>query len=213
MMLPPWFIFGRSRIQVCFLHLGDLFAFIVLSQSLIAPFSNIGHLWAGLQRSLAAVMRIHEFFQIAKDRAIKQEVEQVPVNVEFRNVSFSYGDDKKALDSVNITIKSGQRIAVIGESGSGKSTLMKHLLGLYPVTEGEIWLLPENREGMKLEGINSYVSYVPQDDFLFDDTIYQNIQYGETDATEEQVYKAAVAANADHFISELPNQYQFQVGE
>jgi len=61
-----------------------------LSQSLIAPFSNIGHLWAGLQRSLAAVMRIHEFFQIAKDRAIKQEVEQVPVNVEFRNVSFSY---------------------------------------------------------------------------------------------------------------------------
>jgi len=158
-------------------------------------------------------MRIHEFFQIAKDRTIKQEVEQVPVNVEFRNVSFSYGDDKKALDSVNITIKSGQRIAVIGESGSGKSTLMKHLLGLYPVTEGEIWLLPENREGMKLEGINSYVSYVPQDDFLFDDTIYQNIQYGETDATEEQVYKAAVAANADHFISELPNQYQFQVGE
>jgi len=83
-------------------------------------------------------MRIHEFFQIAKDRAIKQEVEQVPVNVEFRNVSFSYGDDKKALDSVNITIKSGQRIAVIGESGSGKSTLMKLLLGLYPVTEGEI---------------------------------------------------------------------------
>ena len=57
---------------------------------------------------------------------------------------------------------------------------MKLLLGLYPVTEGEIWLLPENREGMKLEGINPYVSYVPQDDFLFDDTIYQNIQYGET---------------------------------
>ncbi|RXZ82787.1 ABC transporter ATP-binding protein [Paenibacillaceae bacterium] len=196
------------------LRVGDLFAFIVLSQSLITPFSNMGHLWSNLQRSLAAVVRIYDFLNITKDRfVIKNKVEQVPVAIEFKNVSFSYNDSKKVLIDVNLKIKPGERVAIIGESGSGKSTLLKVLLGLYHPTEGEVWLYPENKEATMVEGINPYTSYVPQDYFLFDDSIYQNIQYGELNATNDQIQYAANMANAHPFILDLPDQYNFRVGE
>lgn len=196
------------------LRIGDLLAFIVLSQSLITPFSNMGNLWVNLQRSLAALTRIHEFLGLPKDNILeKYKVEQVPINVEFRNVTFSYDSEKRVLDSINLKITSGQRVAIIGESGSGKSTLMKILLGLYHPTEGEVLLQPENQDSLKLEGINPYTAYVPQDHFLFDDTIYENIKYGDIEASEEQVYKASCMASAHPFIINLPDKYHFRVGE
>lgn len=208
------FAIGSFFVANQHLTIGDLLAFIVLSQSLILPFSNIGQLWSNLQRSLAAVARMQELMRLPKyEELTHKHVKQVPVDIVFKNVSFSYDDEKTALQSVNLEIKAGDRVAILGKNGSGKSTLMKLLLGLYSPTEGEIWLHPKGQDGFILKGVNPYTSYVPQDQNLFDDTIYLNIKYGEMGATEEKVYQAADLAYAHSFIQELPGTYEFRVGE
>ncbi len=141
--------------------IGDLLAFIVLSQSLITPFSNMGHLWTELQRSLSAVTRIYQFLHLPKAPYLdKADVKQLPIQITFEHVSFAYEQDKQILHDINLHIEPNQRVAIIGESGSGKSTLMKLLLGLYHPTKGEIYLQLEGGKKEKLQGLNPYTSYV-----------------------------------------------------
>ncbi|TSB47833.1 ABC transporter ATP-binding protein [Alkalicoccobacillus porphyridii] len=194
--------------------IGDLLAFVVLSQSLISPFSNMGQLWAELQRSLSAVTRIHHFLQLPKTPYLEKiDVEQKPVFISFEHVSFSYERGENVLQDIHLDIQPSQRVAIIGESGSGKSTLMKLLLGMYQPTKGGVFIQPEGGEKEKLEALNPYTSYVPQDAFLFDESIYENIKYGKLDASDEEIKTAAQKVSAAPFIRNLSEEYQFQVGE
>jgi len=133
--------------------------------------------------------------------------------VEMKNVSFSYDDHGQAVNHVNLEVGHGQTVALVGKSGSGKSTVFKLLLGLYPPSEGDILVQGRSIGCLTLPEVRGLSAYVSQDAYLFDGTIYDNIAYGNPDVTECDVLRAATAAYAHEFISQLPDGYKTQVGE
>lgn len=139
-------------------------------------------------------------------------------DVVFDNVSFKYGSEENgnthyALKNLNITIPGGSRVALIGGPGAGKSTILKLLLRLYDPTEGEIRVDGVNLRNVSTKSVREVVGLVEQDIFLFRMTIRENIAFGRSDATDEEIVEAAKRAQADEFIQELPNKYDTMIGE
>jgi ATP-binding cassette subfamily B protein len=132
--------------------------------------------------------------------------------IRFENVDFAYGD-QPTLQNISLDIAAGQTIAFVGGTGGGKSTLVKLLLRFYEPTSGTIRVDGQDISQLDLQGLRRCIGYVAQDSFLADATAAQNISYGLTNATREQVVAAAVAAEADEFISALPKGYDTEVGE
>ncbi|MCP3771845.1 ABC transporter ATP-binding protein/permease [Paenibacillus sp. MZ04-78.2] len=196
--------------------MGTVVALAVLQISLTHAILNFGTFLSQAQNSFAGALRIKEVLEE------QEEPERIGLSgkgavstamVEFRDVEFSYQADKKVLCGMSMQVCPGQVAAIVGASGSGKSTLIKLLLGFYPVDRGEILLQGKPFGHYTLEEIRSQIAYVPQDAFLFSGTIEDNIRYGNPQATTEEVMEAAKAAYAHHFIQELPEQYNTQVGE
>lgn len=130
-----------------------------------------------------------------------------------QNVSFSYGKDKRVLENFSMEIEKGSIVALVGESGCGKSTLAKLLLGFYPLENGSIRLAGREYSGLTLKEIRERISYVPQEPYLYETTIAENIAYGRYGAGREEITEAAKAANAHDFITKLPNGYDTVLGE
>jgi len=130
-----------------------------------------------------------------------------------KNVSFSYPDGSKALQKVNLTVRRGEQLAVVGGSGGGKTTLAQVIATLYNPGEGEITFFGADSKNLSLRDMRSLIAYVPQEPVLFDGTIYDNILPGKPDAGPDEVKKAASAAGLDEFIQSLPEGYDTQVGE
>ena len=130
-------------------------------------------------------------------------------SIEFRNVSFKYSDkaESNALDSINLTIKSGETVGIIGGTGSSKSTLVQMIPRLYDVTEGEVLVGGENVRDYNLESLRNNVAVVLQKNTLFSGTIYENIRWGDENATDEQVHHACKLACADEFVQKFPDKY------
>ena len=131
----------------------------------------------------------------------------------FNDVVFKYHNERSVLDRINITIKPGERVALIGPSGAGKSTLVKLLLRFYDVTSGEILIDGQNVAKVTQESLRTNVSLVPQDPILFHRTLMENIRYGRQNAPDEEVYTAAKLAHCHEFIESLPEKYGTFVGE
>ncbi|MEE0896404.1 MAG: ATP-binding cassette domain-containing protein, partial [Acutalibacteraceae bacterium] len=135
-------------------------------------------------------------------------------NIEFKNVSFEYPDDhNRVFTGLNLNIKSGEKIAVVGPSGGGKTTLCNLIPRFYDVTEGEILLDGENIKNYTLKSLRQNIGIVQQDVYLFSGTVFENIAYGKPSATREEVIEAAKKAGADEFIRELKDGYDTYVGE
>lgn len=130
-------------------------------------------------------------------------------SIEFRNVSFKYSDkaESNALDSINLTIKSGETVGIIGGTGSSKSTLVQMIPRLYDVTEGEVLVGGENVRDYNLEALRNNVAVVLQKNTLFSGTIYENIRWGDENATDEQVQHVCKLACADEFVQKFPDKY------
>jgi ATP-binding cassette subfamily B protein len=128
------------------------------------------------------------------------------------NVSFGYKDDKAVLHNVNLSIPSKTVTALVGPSGSGKSTIAKLIAGFWDVIEGEISIGGENVKNICLTQLYDEVAFVSQDNFLFDDTVMNNIRMGNTKATDEEVIHVAKKSGCDEFITALQNGYQTKVG-
>lgn len=130
-------------------------------------------------------------------------------SIEFRNVSFKYSDkaESNALDSINLTIKSGETVGIIGGTGSSKSTLVQMIPRLYDVTEGEVLVGGENVRDYNLDALRNNVAVVLQKNTLFSGTIYENIRWGDENATDEQVQHACKLACADEFVQKFPDKY------
>ncbi|MBD5112184.1 MAG: ABC transporter ATP-binding protein [Ruminococcaceae bacterium] len=130
-------------------------------------------------------------------------------SIEFRNVSFKYSDkaESNALDSINLTIKSGETVGIIGGTGSSKSTLVQMIPRLYDVTDGEVLVGGENVRDYNLESLRNNVAVVLQKNTLFSGTIYENIRWGDENATDEQVHHACKLACADEFVQKFPDKY------
>lgn len=133
-------------------------------------------------------------------------------NIKFENVKFGY-EDKEILHGVNLDLKQGSTTALVGESGSGKSTLAKLLVHYYDLNDGKITIGGQDITDMSLEALNNEVSYVAQEQFLFNTTIYENILIGKPNATREEVLEAARRAQCDEFLTRLPNGIDTMVGD
>lgn len=134
--------------------------------------------------------------------------------IQIKNMHFQHkGADSAIFSGLNLTIKPGEKIGLIGHSGSGKSTLVKLLLRFADIDAGEISIDGQNTAKITQENLRSFISYVPQEPLLFHRSIYENISYGNSKAGKENIIKASKNAHADEFISELPNKYETLVGE
>lgn len=195
----------------------DLVAYTLYVTTLLATIRRIIEFAEQFQRGMTGIERFSELMDASID--IFDEEGAMPLqNVEgeitFKNVSFEYPDDHTpVLSDINLTIKPGEKVALVGPSGGGKTTLCNLIPRFYDPTEGEILLDGQNIKKVTLQSLRSNVGVVQQDVYLFSGSVYDNILYGKPEATREEVIEAAKLAGAHDFIQELKDGYDTYVGE
>lgn len=195
----------------------DLVAYTMYVSTLLTTIRRIIEFAEQFQRGMTGIERFSELME-AKIDIFDEEgakpLQDVKGEVTFKNVSFEYPDDHtQVLSGINLTIKPGEKVALVGPSGGGKTTLCSLIPRFYDPTEGEILLDGQNIKNVTLESLRSNIGVVQQDVYLFSGSVYENIAYGKTDATREEVIQAAKMAGAHEFIMELKDGYDTYVGE
>ncbi|MFC9455595.1 ABC transporter ATP-binding protein [Streptomyces sp. NPDC056983] len=196
--------------------LGTFVAFSSYLAQLVGPVRMLAMVLTVGQQARAGVERVLELIDTepSLEDGKKELPADAPATVEFDDVSFSYeGADRTVLDGLSFEIPAGQTLAVVGSSGSGKSTVSLLLPRFYDVTHGAVLVGGHDVRELTLDSLRAAIGLVPEDSFLFSDTIRANIAYGAPDASDEQIETAARAAQADRFIAELPDGYDTTVGE
>jgi len=194
------------------LDVGVYSILIFLTQRLLWPFTEIAEIMINFQRVMASTQRLLDIFELPIETSPENDIELVG-KITFKNVSFSYQDQAPILNHLNFEIEPGQRIAFVGATGAGKSTLLHLLLGFYFPTEGEILYDEKEIRDMSLSYLRRQLGFVSQETFLFEGTIAENISYGLTEASSEQIIEAAKSAAVHEFIMGLPLGYETVVGE
>lgn len=194
---------------------GGFFSFIAAMIMAYKPLRSLAGLNNQLQEGLAAANRF--FGALDKKAQIKDAPNATTLHVPngdivMDNVDFYYSESIPALKHVSLTVPAGQMVALVGPSGSGKSTIMNLLLRFYDVTNGSIWIDGQDITEVTLRSLRDSIAIVTQDIMLFDDSVANNIAYGQPDVTREQVVEAAKQAAADSFIRNLPHGYDTRVG-
>lgn len=198
------------------MSLGQLISFVSLSGYFLGPFGRLLTLQPTLQEAFVASDRLSEILDIPEEGEAECEYfkpETIKGKIEVSNLSFSYGTRGKTLKNINIEINTGQKVAFVGASGSGKTTMIKLLMKFYQWEEGNISIDGINLKEIDTESYRSLIGYVPQEILLFSGTISENIAWGAEDASSEDIFNSAVAAQAHQFISVLPDRYATRVGE
>ncbi|MFE1906366.1 ABC transporter ATP-binding protein [Streptomyces gardneri] len=195
--------------------LGTFVAFSAYLASLVGPVRMLAMVLTVGQQARAGVERVLDLVDtepVIQD-GTKELPADAPATVEFDGVSFAYDEGRPVLDGFSLEIRSGETVAVVGASGSGKSTVSLLLPRFYDVTHGAVLVGGHDVRELTLDSLRAAIGLVPEDSFLFSDTIRANIAYGAPDATQEQIETAARAAQADRFVAELPEGYDTKVGE
>ncbi|MGA5493185.1 ABC transporter ATP-binding protein [Streptomyces cinereoruber] len=195
--------------------LGTFVAFSSYLASLVGPVRMLAMVLTVGQQARAGVERVLDLIDtepVVKD-GTKELPADAPATVEFDDVSFAYEDGRPVLDGFSLEIRPGETVAVVGASGSGKSTVSLLLPRFYDVSRGAVLVGGHDVRELTLDSLRAAVGLVPEDSFLFSDTVRANIAYGVPNATDEQIETAARAAQADRFIAELPDGYATKVGE
>ncbi|TDG36034.1 ABC transporter ATP-binding protein [Pedobacter changchengzhani] len=194
---------------------GNIAEFIIYITQLTFPVTMLGWVTSLIQRAAASQERINEFLHIAPDiQSGKQSEVELTGNIKFEHVNFTYPDTGiKALTDINFEIKSGEFVAIIGKTGSGKSTLANLIMRMYDVDNGKIkvdgYTLPE----LNLSNYRNQIGFVPQEVFLFSDSIKNNIAFGLDSVTDEAVYDAAKSASVYHNIMNFELRFETMLGE
>ncbi|MEH7239116.1 ABC transporter ATP-binding protein [Bacillus sp. JJ1562] len=219
--IAPLLVIGFAGYQVIQedLTVGTLVAFVAYIDRLYNPLRRLVNSSTTLTQALASMDRVFEFIDEKYDivdgpNAV--ECKNVAGNMKFENVSFSYGDDDDdqiVLKNINLDIKSGETVALVGMSGGGKSTLVSLIPRFYDVTEGRILLDGTDIRSYKARSLRDKIGMVHQDTFLFSESVKDNILLGKPGASDEEIIEAAKAANAHEFIGNLPKGYDTKVGE
>ena len=195
--------------------LGIIAEFILYVNMLTWPVAVVGWLTSIVQRAEASQKRINEFLK--EQPTIKNEVKEkseIIGQIEFKNVSFAYEDTNiTALKNISFTIRPGQTVAFLGKTGSGKSTILDLVARLYDVSEGEILIDNKPIQQINLNSLRSAIGAVPQDAFLFSDTIQNNIRFGKENATKTEIETVAKSAVVHENIINFTNQYDTILGE
>ncbi len=197
------------------LSIGMLSSFLAYSTQYTKPFNEISGVITELQNSLACARRVFDLIKAPVMPEESCEAEDVTFHgdVEFKNVSFSYTPDSELIKDFNLSVHSGQRIAIVGPTGCGKTTLINLLMRFYDVNEGNIVLDGTPTANISRHTLRDSFGMVLQDTWLSPGTIRDNIAFGKPDATDEEVIEAAKQAHAHSFIRRLPNGYNTVIGE
>lgn len=196
--------------------IGTIQAFITYSKQFTRPINEIANQYAQIQTALAGAERVFEIMDSEpEDEGGNEpfEVENVKGDLNFKNIDFSYVQGENVLHDFNLWVKSGQKIAIVGATGSGKTTVVNLLTRFYDIDGGEILLDGKNIRDIPKQKLRSSIGIVLQDTVIFSDTIAQNIRYGRTDATDEEVREAARFARVDEFAEKLSDGYNTMLTE
>ncbi len=196
--------------------LGELVSFNIYLGMLIWPMFAVGELINILQRGNASLDRVNEILIYEEDvKDVKDPVKlDVPEEIEFSNVTFRYPTSTSDnLHNIQLKVKRGRTIGVVGKTGSGKTTLLKQLLREYPVGTGEILISGQPIESILIDTLHSWIGYVPQEQILFSRTIRENLQFGKEQVTEDEIEKALRSAAFENDLSVLPKGLDTLVGE
>ncbi|GEN67527.1 MULTISPECIES: ABC transporter ATP-binding protein [Chryseobacterium] len=197
------------------LSIGKIADFFMYINTLIFPFSMVGWVTSVNQRAEASMQRINEFMD-KKSEIVNSNFENYPIqgSIEFRNVSYVYPNTGiKALDNLSFTINAGESLAIMGKTGSGKSTIALLLCRLIDPTEGEILIDGKNLKEHNLSNYRDFIGYIPQESYLFSDSIENNIGFAIDHPSHEKVVEYAQIADVHKNIVEFKDQYKTLVGE
>jgi len=195
---------------------GDIQAFIQYVRSFTQPIMSLANISNVLQQTAAAAERVFEFLEEDEELAETEnpvKLEKVQGHVEFKDVHFGYKEDKTVINDFSVDIKSGQKIAIVGPTGAGKTTMVKLLMRFYDVNSGSILIDGHEIRDFTRHDLRKMFGMVLQDTWLYNDTIMENIRYGRTGATDEEVIAAAQMAHVDHFVHTLPDGYHMVLNE
>ncbi|HOJ93121.1 MAG TPA: ABC transporter ATP-binding protein [Dictyoglomaceae bacterium] len=200
---------------------GNLVATVQLMGLMSWFFGSIGNFLSNLQVSLAGAERLFEILDLPLEEDLYKEIKvaerkdyaKEDIYIRFKNVSFSYDGNQPVLRNISFEIEKNKKTAFVGPSGGGKSTIFKLLLGFYPSYDGKIEIFGKELREYSIEELRDLISYVPQDVYLFNGTIYENVRYGKLNATDEEIIEALKKANAYDFVIELPEGLNTKVGE
>ncbi|MGI6752175.1 MAG: ABC transporter ATP-binding protein [Anaerovoracaceae bacterium] len=209
-------IFGGIMVARQTLSIGNVSAYIQYIRSFTQPIVQMANIANIIQSTIASAERVFDILdeeEEEKDREKETPSKYTSGEVVFEHIRFGYSEGKVLMEDVNISVKSGQTVAIVGPTGAGKTTLVNLLMRFYELQGGRITIDGMDIKSMKRSHLRSLFGMVLQDTWLFSGTIRENIAYSKLDATDEEVCKAAKAACADHFIRTLPGGYDTLLDE
>lgn len=210
-------VFGAILITKDQVDVTDLVTFLLYIGTFTEPVKKLINFTEQFQNGYTGYERFMEIMEIEPDITDSPgavEMKEVRGNISFENVSFRYEENtEKVLNHINLQVKAGTYMALVGSSGAGKSTLCSLIPRFYDVTGGRILIDGQDIRDIKLKSLREQIGIVQQDVYLFVGTVMDNIRYGKPDATKEEIIQAAKNANAHEFIMSLPDEYETDIGQ
>lgn len=209
-------ILAAYQVREGSMTIGDFVLINALMMQIFVPLNFLGFVYREMKGSMANIDAMFALLKVKssiQDDPNAKELRIIDGHIEFRNVAFSYQAERQILSQVNFSVESKQKLAIVGSSGSGKSTIMKLLFRFYDLDSGKILIDGQDISQVSQYSLRKAISVVPQEAVLFNGSIFDNIQYGDVNASKEEVWEAIQMAYLDDFISQLPDGANTHVGE
>ncbi len=209
-------IFGGNLAVKGIISVGVIASFISYSKQFSRPLNELANTFNTLQSGIAGAERVFEILdeqEESKDKENAIIIEDIKGEVEFKNVNFQYKEGELVLKNISFKVEPGTNIALVGPTGAGKTTIVNLLTRFYEIDDGEILIDKVNIKDYQKDSLRRIFGMVLQDTYLFSGTIKENIKYGNLNARDENIIRAATLARADDFISKLPKGYETYINE